>query len=60
MTGLLKLHVKTTWTLKEDSYRQRNNIYEQMVKRTNKEKQDTSLQNNRILLEVKWTCKMYK
>ena len=52
MTKLLKLYMKTIRTLKKNSYEQGYNIHEQVMKRTNKEKQDTLLQNNYILFEV--------
>ena len=58
MTGLLKLYVKAIRTLEENSYRQRNSIYEQIMKRINKE--NTSLQDNHLLLEVEWTDKTCK
>ena len=52
MTELLKLYVKTIRTLKKNSYRQKNSIYKQIMKRTNKEKQNTLLQNNYILFKI--------
>ena len=38
MTELLKLRLKAVRTFKRNSYRQENNIHEQMVKRTNEER----------------------
>ena len=60
MTGLLELYVETIRTLEENSYRQRNNIYEQIMKRINEERQNTLLQNNYISLKVEWTSRIRK
>ena len=38
MTGLLELYVKTIRTFEGNPYRQGHSIYEQIIKRTNKEK----------------------
>ena len=53
MTRLLELYVETIRTFKESPYEQENSIHKQVMKRINKEKQDTSPQNNRIPLKVK-------
>ena len=41
MTGLLDLYVKVIRTLEKNPHEQRNGIHEQMMKRTNKRRQDT-------------------
>ena len=60
MTGLLRLCLKTTWTLKGDPYRQRNNIHKQIVRKPNRKGQDKLLQNNNILFQVKRTNETYE
>ena len=52
MTELLELYMKTIRNLKKNSYKQENSIYEQIIKRINKRKQDTLLQNNCIPFKV--------
>ena len=53
MTRLLRLYIKVLRTLKENSYEQKNSIYEQIIKRLNEKRQDTLLQDDNILLQIK-------
>ena len=53
MTGLLGLRLKAIRNSQRNSYRQRNSIHEQIMKESNKKRQDKSLKNDNVLLQIK-------
>ena len=49
MTELLRHYIEVIQSIKNNTYRPRNGVYQQNIKRTNKKRRDRTPENNDIL-----------